>query len=164
MVRTHHEQRGIVDSACEALSQPEEPFEVRKTSSGQSTFVKPWDRRFKQHSLEITCGVPGDRRLCNFSSVTLCSPQSVPPPARSHSTALTQPSDRTAKPAALRDPGGFPRPVLSDPAPAAGRAATAPAPHPRPSRAHSTASAHVPAEGRSAYPFLTPLDTETDTG
>jgi len=84
MVRTHHEQRGIVDSACEALSQPEEPFEVRKTSSGQSTFVKPWDRRFKQHSLEITCGVPGDRRLCNFSSVTLCSPQSVPPPARSH--------------------------------------------------------------------------------
>lgn len=74
MVRTHHEQRGIVDSVCEAPSQPEKPFEVRKTSSGQSTFVKPWDRRFKQHSLEITCGVPVDWRLGNFNNVTLYIP------------------------------------------------------------------------------------------
>lgn len=74
MVRTHHELRGIVDSVCEAPSQPEKPFEVRKTSSGQSTFVKPWDRRFKQHSLEITCGVPVDWRLGNFNNVTLYIP------------------------------------------------------------------------------------------
>lgn len=90
MVRTHHEQGGIVDSVCEAPSQPEKPFEVRKTSSGQSTFVKPWDRRFKQHSLEITCGVPVDWRLGNFSNVTLYIPPRSLTPKPLLSTAQSQ--------------------------------------------------------------------------
>lgn len=95
MVRTHHEQRGIVDSVCEAPSQPEKPFEVRKTSSGQSTFVKPWDRRFKQHSLEITCGVPVDWRLGNFNNVTLSTPPRSLAPKSLLSTARSQ--NRMAK-------------------------------------------------------------------
>lgn len=84
MVRTHHEQRGIVDSVCEALSQSEKPFEVRKTSSGQSTFVKPWDRRFKQHSLRdhLRCAsglAPGQLQQRNPLYSTKITPSKISP-------------------------------------------------------------------------------------